>query len=183
MSQLRTLIGSVAFASLVGCAPPSAAPVAAAAPVIPPAVQSTKVMILRHGLGFICWLRPLSVEVWCWPSEQAALNDGNAGRIGLTSLAPKLIYSDPTSATTNLLLFDHGVCAGGNCLGDILSGTTSTYEETLTCDITSPESVHCAGPANPDLTFPGESFSFLGPDVKVRHYPHSRQYYAVRRTA
>ncbi len=139
-------------------------------PAPPPVTQTTSVTLV-HGLGYVCWLQGTSPEnIWCWASEQAAIDNGDAGQVGLTDLNPVLLYSAP--GTTTFTAYDHGLCYFSSCIGSQLS-TVNVWQETRDCDITSADTLHCAGEANPDLTFPG---------ITLSRIEHSPTYLNVRRT-
>lgn len=141
-----------------------------------PAAPVTKDLTLVHGLGFVCWLDGASPErIWCWASEQAALDNGDAGRIGLTNLSPSLLYTAP--GVTTFSAYDHGVCYFDTCLGNT-SSTTNVTTETVTCAVTSADTLECPGEANHTLTFAGMTFA----DADIPAKAHSPTYWHVRRT-
>lgn len=138
-------------------------------PILTPA--QTKSVTLIHGLGFLCWLDGTSPErIWCWASEQAALDNGDAGRIGLTGLSPVLFYTAP--GTTVFQAYDHGICYAGICLGQTTSIASVSYE-TVTCSVTAADTLHCEDETNKDLTFSGMTFARI---------EHSPTYKRVRRS-
>ncbi len=163
----------------IACAPAGsgADSAAAAAPFVP---GSTKQMTFQHGLGFLCWLSDNNKELWCWASEQAALDNGDAGLAGLTSLTPKLVYvAGNPAATVVVTIYDHAICHQSSNLGDYscegstLSGIANVYTEAPDCATVTTDSVHCPGEANADLTFSGLTLSYL---------KHSPTWFHVRRS-
>ncbi len=148
--------------------------VAAGAPFVPGA---TKQMTLRHGLGYVCWVSDDSTELWCWASEQAAIDNGDAGQAGITSLTPTLVTRSFPGTAITFMPYEHGMCYRDQsnnmiCVGNT-SSTANTADSTPSCIVTAIDALHCPGEANADLTFTGLTFS------RIQHTP---TYLRVRRT-
>ncbi len=168
------------LALLTGCGAKNPAEDIEAAP------QATRQLELMHGIGFICRSPNGTLEprLYCWATDQASLNNGDAAFIGVTSLAPQVI-AEPAGGIITIHIKNQGVCwvgpggVTGGCFGDV-SGTDQTHAEAVTCDVTGRDSLAC--PAA--LTFPGDVFTSYFPyDPRTKHYPHSFEYYQVRKTA
>lgn len=152
-----------ALLALSACASGSGdSPTAKATPGVTPPV--TKQITFTHGLGFVCWFSENPVMLWCWASEQAALDNGDAPRVGITSLVPVLLWTQP-STSNEFLVYDHGLCFGvlqpngggtlQTCVGNTASGTVNVWTETVDCFVTGSDSVTCGSEANQNLTFAG----------------------------
>lgn len=154
---------------LTGCG--QATPVVDAALSPPASGPQTAQVTLVHGSGFVCTVRDLLV--YCWASEAAAVSNGDAAWLGLTSVVPKLIHTSPLGTVTTLIPYDHGiqVIQNGSLFGygNTAAQTTATYSETVTCNVVSPAELLCPE-ATPSLLF-------------TRRDLHSPTYVKVRHTA
>lgn len=155
------------------CGSGGSSPGATAAAPVPPAQPQT--LTLSHGLGFVCTIWDGN-KVYCWASQELAVTNGDAGKVGLTSTTPKLMFTSGSDQNT-LILYDHGIYinAGGSILclgGDNAAGTLNTY--TSECTIDSTDSATCPNDAVSEPTFAWS-------DIRIQHYPHSPTWYAVRR--
>ena len=173
---------------LTGCGGSGGGAVPPSSPAaLPPAGPQTKVLTLYHGLGFVCAVGTAGDRLWCWASEDAAITDGNAGLVGLSSTSPTIVATNCTGCIASAELHDSEIeycTTGGSCGIFVIGNSSSTvnvYTEQVTCDIITSDSVNCPGEAVPLLSFPGDTLSRNEPrghDIK-----HTPTYKNVRKTA
>jgi hypothetical protein len=184
---MKTLIFVLLAAVLTACGGSGGgSPSVAASPA--PSGPQTKQMTLQHGQGFACWISDLGDQLWCWATDPISLTDGTAAKVGLTSIVPVVVATNCAGCIHDLQIEDHQIMyAGGIYVAGFASGTSNSFNETLTCTVTSADSVHCPYDSVGDLTFSGLTQLFAdftaSPDVQVPHYPHSFSWYHSRRTA
>lgn len=151
-------------------------------PVSSPTAQ-TQSLTLYHGFGFVCAVSSDKSKLLCWASQEESITNGNAGLVGLTSIVPAVVATNSPGTICGAQLNDSAIgyftCGSQYYIyvtGNGSSGTANVWQETITCTVTAPDSYNCPGEAVPDITLSWH-------DVRVRHWPHSHEYYEVRKTA
>lgn len=143
----------------------------------PPAPVVIQMDSVWQGLGYLCWLQgQIPERIWCWASEQAALDNGDAGQaIGATDLNPILMYTAP--GTTGFTAYDHGVCFFNTCIGNTNSGTANVQHYSVPgCTVSPADTLTCPalGNQHPVLTFQGMTFSSFRIPLLYKQDPFRR---------